>query len=249
MSTAPNLYVYRIKYDLNTAPHIADGILSLTLCKPQLRMNKELKPGDYVLALVALSNLSNKNTERLSKAAYLFRIDEIVSMEGYKGWCSRHSESRICTEDRFTGDCQYFANEQGGPLKYHPGPHPPSEEEKNLKGKNALISRYYAAWTSKTPRVITQRERERHLGIPPVPITKNGKSNKTLEAGPRDFFGIPVIDEAFLISLIEEWRAAHRTTEASSGCGGAGCSSKKRGGVRKTRKSQRRNLTRKCRSK
>ena len=156
----PKLIIYRIRVDQNVAPHVANGILTLTICKPKIRIGANV--GDYVLALVADTNEEMKALKKIYKAdtkyflaAYLFRVDDIVTMQGYESWCHTHNESRICTNDSFFGDCQYFGPE----LEWKKGPHPPSERNRNISGRNALISRHYAAWTSSSPHLLTPEER------------------------------------------------------------------------------------------
>lgn len=150
----PKLRAYRIMTDENVAPHISNNILTLTLCKPNIR--KVAKVGDYILAMKAKTNIPDKAYRRPFQAAYLFRIDEVVTMQAYEEWCKTHNESRICTEDNFSGDCQYFGDE----LEYKPGLHGPGERKRNISGKMALISNkpHYAAWKSQSPKILTTEE-------------------------------------------------------------------------------------------
>lgn len=150
----PKLRAYRIMSDENVAPHISNNILTLTICKPNIR--KVAKVGDYILAMKAKTLIPDKAYRRPFQAAYLFRVDEVVSMQAYEEWCKIHNESRICTEDNFSGDCQYFGDE----LEYKPGPHGPGERSRNISGKMALISYkpHYAAWKSKNPKILTTEE-------------------------------------------------------------------------------------------
>ena len=185
LADPPKLIIYKIKTDNNTAPHISKGILTLTLCKPVVRKGANL--GDYVLAILAdgndkISEIKHMFTERKKEArkkkdgslekieeeeinflkndkywltAYLFRVDHIVTMQEYESWCATHNKNRICNEDNFSGDCQYF----GPNLEYRPGPHGPSEINRNRSGKNSLISRHYAAWTSDRPYLLSSEQR------------------------------------------------------------------------------------------
>ena len=154
----PNLWTYRIAIDGGVAPHISDGNLTLTLCKPVIR--KGAAVGDYVLALVAkgLRTKAQKNDNTATgykfRAAYLFKVEEKIKLEEYQTWCSTHAGHKLCTEATgFSGDCQYNAS-----LTYMPGPHGPNQEARNLSGANALISRTYAAWTAEAAKVLTPDE-------------------------------------------------------------------------------------------
>ena len=62
------LYVYKIRYDDGTAPHVANGLLSLALCKPALRATAQA--GDTVIAFAAKSMCAD---QRLVYAAVVAR--------------------------------------------------------------------------------------------------------------------------------------------------------------------------------
>lgn len=161
----PNLWTYRLAIDAGVAPHISDGILTLTLCKPVVRKGAAI--GDYVLALVAkgLRTKAQKNDNATAtgykfRGAYLFKVEEKINLTEYQGWCSIHAGHKLCTEATgFMGDCQYNAG-----LAYMPGPHGPNQRNRNLSGVNALVSRNYAAWTAEAAKVFTKEELE-SMGI------------------------------------------------------------------------------------
>lgn len=193
----PRLLVYRIVTDMGSAPHISDGYLSLTICKPLIRKSAEV--GDYVLSLVAQSNpnIPKRHPQRHFLAAYLFKVTEKVAMKDYEGWCKEHAPGKICTEDFWDGDCQYGSN-----LAWRPGPHMSSNKEiqnklikTNLSGVSSLISRNYAAWKSSTPHVLTDNEIE-GLGLTHEEITKLGIGQK--------FIDLP--DTTVADKLISDWK-------------------------------------------
>lgn len=240
----PKLIVYRIVTDNNTAPHISNGILTLTLCKPVIR--KGANVGDYVLALLAdgndkISEIKSMFTERKKEArkkkdgsldtiqedekkflendkywlaAYLFRVEEIVTLQDYESWCAAHNKSRICTEDNFSGDCQYF----GPNLTYKPGLHGPSEIDRNRSGKFSLISRHYAAWTSNQPILLSSEQRAnlqlnddelRKLGIGQTYIDTTYDKRPITETGMTACFRQSE-------ELIHEWQEAHRESSSKN---------------------------------
>ena len=243
----PKLIIYKIKTDENVAPHISKGILTLTLCKPIVRQGANR--GDYVLAIVADSNekmgkikkyfVREKQEARKRKdgslakiekdekqflendkywlAAYLFRVDDIVTMQEYESWCIEHNKSRICTAYSFLGDCQYF----GPNLIQRKGPHPPIQKfiETNRSGKNSLISRHYAAWTSDRPYLLSSEERAnlqldddelRVLGVGQTYIDITKKREKPItEAGM-----VACFRQAE--ELIHKWQEANRGSVASA---------------------------------
>ena len=174
------LFVYRIDTDSGAAPHISDGYLTLTICKPKIR--KAAQDGEYVLAVVSRSGNAMKTLkktvaekDRPFLAAYLFRVGDVVPMEKYDKWCSEHAPHKLCTDDYFEGDAQYNKD-----LKWRPGPHPPGERNKNIGGCNSLISTHFAAWTSTSPHRLTKEEIT-GLGLMEEDVAKLGRPTKIVE--------------------------------------------------------------------
>lgn len=241
----PKLIIYKITTDNNTAPHISKGILTLTLCKPVVRKGanrgdyvlailadkndkiseikrmftekkKEArKKKDGSLAKIEADETQFLENDKYWLAAYLFRVEDIVTMQEYESWCSTHNKSRICTDDNFSGDCQYF----GPGLEYKPGPHGPSEIIRNRSGKFSLISRHYAAWTSDRPYLLSSEERAnlqldddelRVLGVGQTYINiRKDREPKITEAGMVDCFRQAE-------ELIHAWQGAHRGSVSSA---------------------------------
>jgi hypothetical protein len=186
------LFVYRIVTDSGTAPHISNGYLTLTLCKPGIR--KSAKVGDYVLALVALQHgrITGAGEDRYYKAAYLFRVTEQVLMDDYEDWCKIHAQSKICTEDYFNGNCQY--NRSGA---HRVGPHNVSHRNRDLSGKFSIISDHYAAWTSTKPYTLSDSE------LDAIELNREQVKKAT-----RNFFTVSLENQTqidALEKLIDEW--------------------------------------------
>lgn len=224
----PRLFVYRIVTDAGTAPHVGNGYLTLTICKPGIR--RVAKAGDYVLALVALQHtkLVGKGDDRYYKAAYLFKVDETVSMEGYEAWCKSHgANTKMCSNSHFEGDCQY--NAAG---TWRPGPHDPSHRERDLGGKFSLISRKFAAWTSAAPRTLTDSEME-----------EIGLDKTQVQTATRNFFtvGLERSEQIAALDAIiaEKAETAEEVVAPCKGkrCGASGSiSGAEKGGRRYTRR-------------
>lgn len=177
----PKLFVYRIVTDNNVAPHVANNYLTLTLCKPGIR--KAAKAGDYVMALVALQHakLTGKGPDRFFKAAYLFKIDEVVPLKAYTSWCETHAPDKICSLDQFEGNCQYDESGQ----QTVPWPHPPAHAKRDLSGKFSLTSKFFAAWTSTSPYTLSSAELEQ-IGL---------KEDGQIKTATRNYFTSPLSPE------------------------------------------------------
>ncbi len=224
---APRLFVYRIVTDAGTAPHVGNGYLTLTICKPGVR--KSAKEGDYVLALVALQHtkIVGKGEDRYYKAAYLFKVNETVPMEEYDAWCCSHgANSKICTNSHFEGDSQY--NSAG---TWRPGPHDPSHRERDLGGKFSLVSKKFAAWTSAAPRTLTHGE-----------MDAIGLNKDQVQTATRNFFTV-ALDRPEQIAALDAIIAekAEKANTPEPPCKGKSCGSK--GGWRRfTRRIQKRKV-------
>jgi hypothetical protein len=214
----PKLFVYRIVTDNNVAPHVTNNYLTLTLCKPGIR--KAAKPGDYVLALVALQHakLTGKGPDRYFKAAYLFKIDEVVPLKAYTSWCETHAPDKICSLDQFDGNCQY--DEMG--QQTVPWPHPPAHAKRDLSGKFSLTSKFFAAWTSKSPYTLSSVELEQ------IGLEEEGQ----IKTATRNYFTSPLSPEQ-QVALDKIIRAAGPQVSKPACSTRKNCS--KRGGLRQSR--------------
>jgi len=207
--------------DFGTAPHVSNGYLTLTICKPGIR--KSAVPGDYVLALVALQHtrITGTGEDRFYKAAYLFKVTEVVPMESYETWCEAHARNKICTPDFFEGDCQYNTS-----LTQRPGPHGPTERNRNISGRHSLISNHFAAWTSATPRTLQ-----------PTELNQIGLNPSQVQTATRNYFIVPLVQQTQIEALEHIIEPAPRA--AVSGCGGKSCT-KRASRRRKTRRQSKR---------
>lgn len=83
----PKLFVYRQVHDTGIAPHISEnGVLTLTICKPKIRL--EAKDGDYIMALIAMTenkSIVGKGPDRYFKISYIFKVSEKIHMKTING--------------------------------------------------------------------------------------------------------------------------------------------------------------------
>jgi hypothetical protein len=119
-----------IKHDTGLAPHITNGICSLTVCKPKIR--QYARPGEWILAFAPKAESGG---EPLVK--YVMKIDDNPSFEVY---CRINFLKRRDAIYRYDSgkDGQWYDN------GYHD--HSPSEagqEAKDKRGLHALIGSNY----------------------------------------------------------------------------------------------------------
>lgn len=224
----PNLYIYRQKIDSGAAPHVSkQGILSLTICKPDIR--RVAKTGDYVMALVSKTGnpkIVGKGEDKHYKMSYLFKVNEKIHMREYLAWCTEHAKNKIPSEEtEFMGDCQYDAN-----LTHMPGPHGPNQRNRNLRGCFSIISHEFGAFTFQHPHTLTLEE-----------VTAIGLDPHMIETMAQGHRVATLTDEQqhVLDQLMLEAPVNHTTflsvTEAAPTTAASACGSKKSCGTKKRR--------------
>jgi hypothetical protein len=150
----PRLFLYRQMTDGGFAPHISQtGLLTLTICKPNIR--KSAKPGDYIVALAgsSLKDIVGIENDKYKKVSYIYKVTETVAMKNYQEWCMIHAPNKIPSDPEFMGNCQYNAS-----LQYMPGPHGPEHRNRNLSGCYSVVSGHFGAWTFANLHTLTDDE-------------------------------------------------------------------------------------------
>ncbi len=71
------IFSYKIEHDLGLAPNPFGGFCTLAVCKPQIRKNKNLKLGDWVVGTG-----SNK-LGKLHKLIFAMKVEEKLTFEEY----------------------------------------------------------------------------------------------------------------------------------------------------------------------
>jgi hypothetical protein len=235
-AAAPKLWYYKIVTDVGAAPHISEDYLTLTICKPRIR--EWARPGDYVMALVAVSGEIGKellkskamNTERKHfYVAYIFKVGDKIPYRNYESWCAAHAPSKISCAPDYSGNCQYF----GPDLNWRPGPHSATHRNLDIGGKFSLISDLYGAWTSRTPHMLTDEEIGR-LGLTNEKLMKLGIGQHNIE----------LADESQIAELHRLISMAPNKTEvgAAAPSGKKCCGGTKKGGKRRSHRRTRRSF-------
>lgn len=92
----PRLYVYYVVHDKGVAPNPEGGLLTLALCKVQIR--KSAVPGDIIIGLVAkglAENVEHKVKE--NSICYCAKITRKISLDEYDMLCSSETKLSIKT--------------------------------------------------------------------------------------------------------------------------------------------------------
>lgn len=72
-----NCFRYKVEHDWGFAPNPFYGTLSLATCKADIRKNKNLHIGDWVVGF------GSKSMDNLGKLIYAMRVDEILTFDQY----------------------------------------------------------------------------------------------------------------------------------------------------------------------
>jgi len=135
------LFTYTIPVDDGAAPNPFHGMCSLAICKPAIR--RTASPGDWVAGLGSRNAPSGDLSGRL---VYAMRVDEVVTLRDYdrlapSRWPHRIPDVWSRDPSVRLGDCIYDFS-SGSPIQ-RKGVHGPDNELKDLRGKNALLSRHF----------------------------------------------------------------------------------------------------------
>lgn len=138
----PTLFSYCIRFDDGAAPNPYWGICTLTICKPLIR--RVAKEGDWV------AGIGSKNSpigDISDHVVYAMKITKKMTMQEYDDFCKKKYPKKIpdwYNEDfrHRVGDCIYDFSDELNP-KIRKSVHTEKNKEKDLSGKNALISNHF----------------------------------------------------------------------------------------------------------
>src|SRR5579872_1961476 len=135
------LFTYTIPIDDGAAPNPFHGMCSLAICKPDIRRVAE--PDDWVVGLGSKNAPSGDLSGRL---VYAMRVEEVLTLEEYDRqaqarWPHRIPNPRSLDLSERLGDCIYDFS-TGAPVQ-RKGVHGPDDIERDLGGRNVLLSRHF----------------------------------------------------------------------------------------------------------
>jgi hypothetical protein len=135
------LFSYRVRMDFGSAPNPYGGICTLTICKPKIRSTA--KSGDWVVGLAStVSDLPDPE----HKIIYAMRVSKVLALAEYDSLCRSELEIKVPrrpakTYQEFAGDCVY--NYSGSVMVQRPSVHGEDDINRDLGGKNALLSDHF----------------------------------------------------------------------------------------------------------
>ncbi len=138
----PTLFSYCIPIDDGAAPNPYWGICTLTICKPVIR--RVAKVVDWV---VGIGSKNSPIGDISHKVVYVMKVTKKLTLQEYDDLCREKYPNKIPdwnSEDfrRRVGDCIYDFSEESNP-KLRKSVHIEKNKEKDLSGKNALISDHF----------------------------------------------------------------------------------------------------------
>lgn len=194
----PKIFRYVIKTDAGTAPNADDGLLSLCICKPKIRLGAE--EGDYVVGFLSVDFKFGRG-----RVSWIGQIAEVLSLGDYRLQYPRRADAIYQRIGR-DGDVEVLQH-IGGNL--HPDR---MNQERDKRGKNALLMKRFWYWGSGYAPPVLPDELS-HLVPAPRGHTHRGTKALDVEAL-----------ETWLCSQPEGKHGTYRSlNQGKRSVGGAGC--------------------------
>ena len=141
-----NCFRYKLDHDYGFAPNPFHGTLSLATCKSQLRMNKNVKVGDWVVGL------GSRSMNNLHHVIFAMRVEEIITFDQY--WEDPRFECKRAVINgslvQMYGDNVYHTDKNTGRVVQEYCAHSKTGGRTNGKhwrrdvnGKNVLLSKTF----------------------------------------------------------------------------------------------------------
>ena len=124
-----NYFSYVIEHDYGLAPNPFGGYCTLAVCKPDIRRNKYLEIGDWIIGT------GSKKINRLNHFIYAMKVQEKLTFNQY--WCdSRFLPKRPKLNGSLVelyGDNFYHTDEKSGKWIQEPSAHSKVNKEKHIR--------------------------------------------------------------------------------------------------------------------
>ena len=159
-SLMPRLFTYILANDDGAAPNPFHGMCSLAICKPGIR--RTAQPGDWIAGLGSKNARSGNLSGSL---VYAMRVEEVLSLEDYDSqapsrWPHRVPNPNSTLRQDHLGDCIYDFS-SGTPVQ-RPGVHNLGNRDRDLGGRNVLLSRDFYYFGRQAPPLPESLQPIRH---------------------------------------------------------------------------------------
>jgi hypothetical protein len=139
------LYSYIVREDHGFAPNPYGGVLTLTCCKPDMRL--QAQPSDYVAGISGADHPAGRKLLLLAA-----KITDRMTMTAYRDWAESECTDKIpgpVPPHRKIGDAMYIGPDL---VRDRRGYHDRSNRAEDVRGRYALLSRFPTSLTSAAGR-------------------------------------------------------------------------------------------------
>jgi hypothetical protein len=139
------LFSYCVLYDNGAAPNPFWDVCTLAICKPIIR--RSAQPGDWIVGT------GSKGYGFENKVVYAMEVTDVKTFDEYDEYCKRYLQGKIPDVEssdlkRIVGDCIYDFS-AGEKPSMRPGVHTEENRDRDLGGKNVLLSTNFYYFGSK----------------------------------------------------------------------------------------------------
>lgn len=148
------IFSYKLDHDFGLAPNPFWGTMTLAVCKGQIRSNKNLKKGDWIVGT------GSKKLKMLDRIIYAMRVEEILPFDAY--WNDPRFE---CKKPQMNGSLAQIYGDNfyhivGGKVVQDVSTHSfddnspnPIHLKRDTNGKNVLLSNHFYYFGNEAPSV------------------------------------------------------------------------------------------------
>jgi len=126
-NSGPDIFIYKMTADNGGAPCIHNGIISLCICKPDIRTNPSADKGDWI---IGLGSSDKRKPELNGRLVYIMQVKERVNGSVYYAPGSKYENRPDCIykwdgneyiwkeEAEYHKDGKELTHDLGNPPKY-----------------------------------------------------------------------------------------------------------------------------------
>lgn len=148
------MFAYKLDHDFGLAPNPFWGVMTLAVCKGQIRNNKNLKIGDWIVGS------GSKQLKMLNHLIYAMRVDEKITFDAY--WEDPRFEIKRpemkgslaqIYGDNFYHTVDDKVIQETSAHNFDNGQPNPIHAQRDANGKYVLISNHFYYFGDKAPEI------------------------------------------------------------------------------------------------